>query len=246
MSRRGEILALLVEGTTSPSFALSDSHAIQIPVGGRPAPSSRIEALRECIETLAREHGFPDRRGQLTDFDNGCAAALFDCLQLAPNQATNAGVWDFITLVVLPDIGVWRFPDRHPSRFVGESPRNAFRRLWQRMQVLGDSNSPDPTGAIGPPLGEDELVNIFERGATLAAYPPLATAMVGLIRTENPKPRSAVMRDFAKRAKRVCAYVDFSCLDLEQSMAVLAPALRDAVDNVRAGGSTRPARKRRK
>lgn len=68
-------------------------------------------------------------------------------------------VWSYLTLRVLPDFALWRWPDNAEERFLGGAERSAFQRLWQRAYILGPDLASD--------LQEDEAVNIFERPEAL-------------------------------------------------------------------------------
>lgn len=123
-------------------------------------------------------------------------------MQIVPADAANEEVWSFLTLVVLPEVALWRFPDKKDERFIGR-PRNTFRRLWWRAYVLAGENRPG--AATSDPLGEDELVNIFER-PSIVRTASLAQAMTKAIRALPSTPgvaRSEVMRELAKRMRRL-------------------------------------------
>lgn len=68
-------------------------------------------------------------------------------------------VWNFLTLVLLPDIACHRFSgDKHPNdRFTGGNRRHVFQRLWLRRLVLGDEY------ASHPRLDNDNYGQIMER-----------------------------------------------------------------------------------
>ena len=84
---------------------------------------------------------------------------LHEHLRIIPADAAHDETWSFLTLVVFPDVAVIRFPDMHVNRLIG-TPRNVLRRTWFRQEVLGDL-----LHSTGRPLGEDELVGLFERSA---------------------------------------------------------------------------------
>jgi hypothetical protein len=75
-------------------------------------------------------------------------------------DAADEGVWSFLTLVLVPEIGPWRFPDRAEHRILGK-PRNVLRRTWWRAWAFGSDLDWAPEGCT--PLGEDEFVQIMER-----------------------------------------------------------------------------------
>jgi hypothetical protein len=131
---------------------------------------------------------------------------------IVPADAASDEVWSFLTLVVAPDVAVWRFPGRADDRLLGR-PRNVFRRLWWRGQVLGNDFIDERDG-----LGEDELVGIMER-STIAANPRLARALAHVVveyGTRVNVARSDLMRDVAKRVLRLQSVLCMEILDDER------------------------------
>jgi hypothetical protein len=141
--------------------ALEHPQAAPAPTGGRPCGVDRIEAVQRAVRQVAEATGFPhslSTNGQQT-FDRLCGQILYESMGIVPADAANEGVWSFLSLVVVPEVGPWRFPARARERLLGR-PRNVLRRLWWRAWAFGPS--PDhPDG--NTPLGEDELVQIMER-----------------------------------------------------------------------------------
>lgn len=169
---------------------------------GRPVPDERLRELRDAVVETAQQYGFPDKsaRKDVAEFDRHCGELLFSRMEIVPADAGSIDVWSFLTLVVLPDVGLWRFPSAAASRLRGV-PRNAFRRTWHRRYVLGDGAPPDGVD----PLGEDELVGIFER-TFMAADHRLARSVANTIlerATDTGTARSEIMRDFCKRIVRL-------------------------------------------
>src|SRR5699024_9990086 len=123
--------------------------------------SDTLDEVREGIEAIAIRHGFPDAprsQNSAADFDREAAAFLVASMKILPVEAAIDEVWNFLTLVLLPHVGVWRYPykpgDYEYERLIGK-PRNVFRKLWWRAYVLGSE--------LSAKLGEDETVNIMER-----------------------------------------------------------------------------------
>jgi hypothetical protein len=141
---------------------------------------------------------------------------MFRIMEIVPSDAANEGVWSFLSLVLLPDVSLWRFPNRdrreNYERVLGR-PRNVFRRLWWRCFALGDAAD----GAVSHLL-EDEAVGLFER-PTLGGDPRVATAIAAahLERlTSSSTSRTEVMRQATKRLLRLSAIVSLSALgDME-------------------------------
>lgn len=168
--------------------------------------------LREKIVEIAKKSGYPAslKKGEGRDFDYETAHLLDASLELIPSEAANTEVWNFFTLVLLPDVAMWRYPNTnnnpHFERWIG-TPRNVFRKLWWREAVLGRE--------LNTQIGEDESVAIMER-PNLAANPSVARAMVkAFIKVrENLEhgSRSDLMRACALRTRSVYAITTFEVL----------------------------------
>lgn len=196
------------------------------------------------MQALADEKGFPSPldRASVAQFDRPATRILHEVMEIVPADAASEEVWNFVTLVLLPDVATWRFPDRSTDRMLGR-PRNVFRRLWWRAEIVG-SDLID----ISDGLGEDELVNIMER-STLAASPALARAVAQavVLRGSSVKAaRSELMRDLAKRVLRAQAVLCIEALDsgavselvercLAESISSLAPSPPRVISRVAEG-----------
>jgi len=181
--------------------ALSHPQAYPSATGGHPAPPGQIAEVRDAIRDAARESGYPAPLTTHTtqSFDRPCANALYRSMRIVPADAAEEGVWSFLTLVVVPEIGPWRFPAMADNRLLGR-PRNVLRRLWWRAHSLGPDLESAPQGCR--PLGEDEFVQIMER-PSLGGNRRTATALRdALWRAESrglSVPRSELMRELARR-----------------------------------------------
>jgi hypothetical protein len=170
-------------------------HERKVPVAtGRIATPDEIARVRQVVledmaSWLAQEH-VSDK----SVFDAALGRSLHDVLDIVPADAAHEGTWSFLTLVVFPDIAAARFPDFHVNRFVG-TPRNALRRSWQRQEILGGGEPQEG----GRPLGEDELVGLFERSA-LVRNRRLAKALAQEVQVYGGPKRSQWARDLYKLA----------------------------------------------
>lgn len=196
-----------------PLSTLDHPAAAPLSVGTR-VDKSLLVTVRDEIRQLARSRGFPEplRRGQEWTFDSAAGRALYGSMRIIPGDAAAEGVWSFLSLVLLPEIGPWRFPDRAEDRLLGR-PRNVFRRSWWRAHVLGPDLDTAPPGQ--QPLGEDELVQIMER-PTLASNQRVARAVRDGIFRGAPRvhaARSEFARDLTKRVLRLTPFVALEVLD---------------------------------
>ena len=119
-------------------------------------------------------------------------------------------VWSYITIRVLPDLALWRWPDNAPERYFGNPERNAFQRLWHRSFILGPE--------LGSELQEDEAIKIFERmealGSNKNVAVPLARRIVKyrLNRSKNEPGSSEVTSQVVVRLRRAMAVTNIVSL----------------------------------
>ena len=119
-------------------------------------------------------------------------------------------VWSYITIRVLPDLALWRWPDNAPERYFGNPERNAFQRLWHRSFILGPE--------LGSELQEDEAISIFERmealGSNKNVAVPLARRIVTyrLNRSKEEPGSSEVTSQVVVRLRRAMAVTNIVSL----------------------------------
>lgn len=197
-----QVSSMLKSGPQELSSLASTSHPkMYFADASNQVSEASLAKVRSSLMELAKECGFPHyNQTELRRFDQSASEVLYAQLQLLPVEAASLEVWNFLTIVLLPDLAKWRYPNNGAKpnypRWLGEE-RNAFRKLWWREHVLGrDFNSK---------LGEDEAVAIMER-PRLGGNPKLARAMAGAfleVSREYPKiPRSELMRCGALNFRR--------------------------------------------
>jgi hypothetical protein len=192
-----------------------------------------LQDLRDVVRRVAARHGYPDLQAQrspnYTRFDQDLGPEMYRVMRIVPADAADEGVWSFLSLVLLPDVSLWRFPNRQHrddyERIVGRS-RNVFRRIWWRAYAFGA----DPGGPSSQLL-EDEAVAIMER-PTLGGDPrvarAIATAHLERVRERPGLPRTEVMRQATKRIRRLASVLTIGALD-DSQLAQLAGETFDAV-----------------
>jgi hypothetical protein len=210
--------------------------AAPIATGPQRVPGHVIEHTAAAVRELATSLGFPTpvSRPNVARFDGPCGDILLEEMQIVPADAAAEGVWSFITLVVLPDVALWRFAGLTKERFIGE-PRNTFRRLWWRSYTLAGTNQKADNEY--EPLGEDELVGIFER-TSIARTSRLARSMAQAVRrlpATPGLPRSSVMRDLAKRIRRLIPFTCLDILDPDELDGIVLSALDESIAAIRGG-----------
>ena len=169
--------------------------AAPVATGGHVANSEDIENVRAAVlKTIEpwRQLGVVPR-SQAAAFDLTLGRALHEYLGVIPADAAHDETWSFLTLVVFPDVAVIRFPDMHVDRLIG-TPRNILRRTWFRQEVLGDL-----LHSADRPLGEDELVGLFERSALARNRALIRRLAVAVLAYDGPLARSEWARDLYKR-----------------------------------------------
>ncbi|OYO06751.1 hypothetical protein B0O41_0309 [Propionibacteriaceae bacterium ES.041] len=139
--------------------ALSHPRAAPIATGGTPVTGKHLAQVREHVLQSINGIG---RRASSLDIDLALGEALHTTLQCSRADSGSDGVWNFLTLVLLPDVALRRFPNPKMARLVGAGPRSVLRRTWLRHDVLGDLLS-----AGSGRLQEDELVGLTERTSML-------------------------------------------------------------------------------
>lgn len=133
---------------------------------------ARLDDIRSAIVDLATRHGYPNerRRRAHPTFDQELAILSADIFPMLPVEASDEEVWAFLTLRVVPDVAVWRWPpgghvesEEAPGtsrpiarldRLIGRR-RGMLKQAWWRSFLLG-------TGACAQ-LDEDNFVQLTDR-----------------------------------------------------------------------------------
>ncbi len=213
----------------------SDPRAESYPAGLR-KPESDLALLRSVVVDIAKQHGFPETlaaRGEAaTRFDREVSVALLTQMSLLPADAGTEGVWSFLTLVLIPDVAFWRWPNpkclSDYERLIGK-PRNVFRRLWWRAYCIGSDASQR--------VFEDEAVAIMER-PTIGGDPRLAQAIatnhLRMVAADTTIPRTELLRQVAKRVRRLSMVRTFAALDEVELVDLIQQSADEALTALRA------------
>jgi hypothetical protein len=208
-------------------------HATKSPTATSLADDAHLAAVRERVVAHARSHGFGVTDRATPGYDRELPGLLGETLNMSAVEAARVDVWNYLTLVVLPDVALWRWPNakREPAyeRLLGK-PRNAFRRHWRRQQLFGAD--------LAQNLLEDEHVQLAERPGTLGSDPVVsrvaaATFIQAVDRWRLVKgdrvaslDREDLMRRFAKACTRYGAVVSLSSLPEGELRGQLAELLQ--------------------
>jgi hypothetical protein len=177
--------------------AYQHPRAEPVATGGRVADGDQIESVRSAVVASAapwRELGAVGR-AEAAAFDLAIGRALHDSLKIVPGDAAHDETWSFLTLVVMPDIAVLRFPDMHPDRMFG-TLRNPLRSSWIRRDTLGDL-----TDHYSKPLGVDEMVGLFERSEMARNRPLIRALAKAVMEYEGAGSRSDWAREVYKEIR---------------------------------------------
>jgi hypothetical protein len=169
--------------------------ATPVATGGRVASSEQIADVRAAVLKAIEPWGLMDTvpSTQVAAFDLALGRTLHEHLRIIPADAAHDETWSFLTLVVFPDVAVCRFPQMHIDRMIG-TQRNVLRRPWFREEVLGDL-----LRSTDRPLGEDELVGLFERSAVARNRALIRRLAVAVLAYDGPTARSKWARALYKR-----------------------------------------------
>lgn len=230
-----EASQLLLEYTDLSVGALADRVNVSLesvswyptaPIGNR-VKVADLEKFRSTVVNIARTHGYPNvtgpKSGKRVAFDRDVVDVIYDLLALLPTEAAEEPVWNFLSLVVAPDVALWRWPNlkRDPlyERIIGR-PRNAFRRLWWRSYILGPQS-----GSVAAKLHEDEAVAILER-TLIGGNSELSRVIAGthIARFAEREKRTEVLRDAMKRIRRLHAFLAFHALTFDELTTVVDAA----------------------
>jgi len=209
---------------------LRHSKAYVMPSGGLPVEDAALQQLRELIFSAARHHGFPETRPRsFLGFEYQVAEILASWEPLwiddiPSGESMRNACWTFLTVVVLPDVALWRWPPSPRGetdkawrgRMLGGG-RNAFQRIHRRVLSLDrEPTHPDRWGLIRE-LREDDFSNILER-PSLGSNPHVAVCLAEeyLAMRERLSTASAEIqtRVYREATKDLRAYGVVQALDL--------------------------------
>lgn len=214
-----------------PSFSWSDlDDGLNAPqafplTAGKPIGLHDLEEFRRrCVEAAAAAHG------NAASFDLLVGAELYQFGQPYRGDLGNPQVWDFLTLILLPDVAGQRYSPRgiSTSRFTGGNRRHVLQRLWRRWIVLG------PRIVQSQKLTEDDYVALLERRIT-SEKPVLAQMTAEKIVTSGftGHARRQYTRVFIKRLQQMSGVVFLDEGDEVNLRAVLDEVHERTCDEVK-------------
>ncbi|MFL0575924.1 hypothetical protein ACH0BO_04150 [Brevibacterium luteolum] len=166
------------------------------PTGGERMTLEELIDLREqCLSAIPSGMVPEDRRfGAVFDLEVG--RTLFHATSGSRGEMGTPMTWDFITLVVLPDLSLQRFGGSTKdarARYTGGNRRHVLQRLWRRRQVFGDAMVDSEV------LTEDDYGVLLERRLTLEREMVARMAADTIIRSGFS---GSTRRDYARALTR--------------------------------------------
>lgn len=141
--------------------ALSAADSFPATGGRRTTEDELLDLRKECLNAVAFSEGSSSL--PTSQFDLQLGRVLYKRSTGSIGEFGNARVWDFLTLILLPDIASMRFPGTTGNlgaRFTGGNRRHVLQRLWRRWKVFGDEVVESGR------LTEDDYVALLERRLT--------------------------------------------------------------------------------
>jgi hypothetical protein len=168
-------------------------------------------------------------------FDRKLTEAVLDIFPMNPHEASTRDVWSYITLRILPDVAMWRYPNRSNDpeweRFIG-TERNTFKRLWWRAYMLG--------GSLASQLDEDELVQMFERTESIGSNKRVMKTMAEFAIDSRDAMRaiggksSTLITETAKSLRRTMAVISYEAMSDTEIDVFVKEHAGDALNRIRA------------
>lgn len=196
--------------------------------GGTRASDQDLAELRATIVEAATAHGYPSRSEDAIAFDRALAPRLHTAMPMAVGEALNRDVWSFTSLVLAPDVTMWRFGSSNRERWIcSDRTRHMFGRLWWQSYLLGDADG----GSTLDALSESDLNQLLER-TSLGGCRPLVRQLARRLTTlpeASGSPRRTVVREASLRALRLMAVIDPHVLTEDALAALVDEVVADAI-----------------
>ncbi|MET7757840.1 DUF6339 family protein [Streptomyces sp. NPDC005389] len=210
--------------------------------GGHPADVAHLENLAHVLRDCAQLAGYPqppDDRNKIL-FDRAAAKALHATMDITPAEAGQPEIWTHFATCLVPDLVAWRFGTRAPKRWIGTGlVRHTLARLWWQAHALAVTHNSSTDYGLLDNLTESDLNQIFERRA-IGGTPPLARALARELTTPRlygaAISRRDIVRDTAKRLRRLLPYTSFTSLDeaaVQRRVRTLVSESIEVLENTR-------------
>ena len=177
--------------------------------------SSHLARLREGVENIATEFGFPDTpiTSQKGNFDRAITHWCKESGLLNSSDLINNDVWTALSFSLWADIIYWRFGTTE-NRYVG-SRKNMIQRCWQRAMSLDKGEEAADRWEYVDGLGEDDLVQLMERtviGLNKILATSFAKITIARCKELNANDRKEAIRSATKKIRALNTVIDLSAL----------------------------------
>lgn len=207
--RASELRSKIISARVHPVFdvsllesEISAANAFPSSGGARISQQALLALREQCLDSL------PDPLdGAKIDLRLG--RIFHEMSEGSTGEYGIAAVWDFLTLVLLPDVATKRFKIDSKdivSRLTGGHRRHVFQRLWRRWNLLG------PQAIESKTFTEDEYQALLERtitsemkGLALGVFEEVHRAT-----TDGMFARREFTRPFMKQLMQTTGLVDIS------------------------------------
>lgn len=197
--------------------------------GGRVTPKI-VSSLVSKVDDVARTHGYPtpSTPSQRIAFDRQAAEVIYEFMDVTAFEASQPGVWTFLSVVAMPDITRWRFGFENQERWIASDlTRHMFARLWWQAFTFG---IPESDGGVNytllRSLSESDLNQLTER-RSIGGNQRLARIVAAEL-LSHPARRRATIRHLSQKLRRLSVFVDFAGLGEDELKDLVSVALRDA------------------
>lgn len=196
--------------------------------GRRMSQSELLELRNKCLTAVEDQDGAAPLT--TSQFDLRLGRVLYGYSVGSTGEFGNSKVWDFITLVLLPDLATERFSGTANSaavRFSGGHRRHVFQRLWRRWNVFGEEV------VARDLLTEDDYGALLERRLTSERREVALRAAESIVESG---PKGSIRREYTRVLMRqlvqVSGIVELGGDDLESLDAVFVHLQRETKSRV--------------
>lgn len=194
--------------------SLEHRNAIYTQTGGVNIDTAFLKMIADEIRSIAKECGYPDSKDQKLQakFDVRVGTWLYNNMNITHGEVIRKDVWSFISLVMLPDVGKWRYPGFVKERLLG-GVRNVFQRLWFRAYMFDLGGKEETRWKLLEVLTEDAMVAIIERPSISANRILAKNIGLSWIRTSNQIGREKMESVNRTAMKYLRQTIPLICLD---------------------------------
>ena len=201
-------------------------------LSGEAIHSMSQRVLEIFLELTAGNYTY--HRSAAIEFDKRITAEILTIFPMSPFDAAQKEVWNLITVRALPGVASWRFPYKDKGnyeRYLG-TERNTFGRLWQRANMLGPERACQ--------LDEDELVQMFERGASIGSNPFVLQHLADVAISNRSQSKSvggktsALISETSKRLKRHFSLVSVEAMHDSEIKALVEELAQESIEVIKA------------